>query len=207
MNPTKYYCFVSSLVTYVLLFSMCVIGDAEAVESDVKMTGDGKGGFVLDEFVVRRQANIENVNLEQDGSFTLLSTSPSVVYSALNSGNGAAVNFEIGFARHSTVMTADGQQNMDDIARALTLIGAETAFKLVIHRFGNQDPSGRKKLTQSRANAIANKLRNTYRINSDLSIGYESGGSKIKPAANSSGRAESLVLTVVNLGEIDLSKL
>ena len=201
MNPTKYYSFAGLLAVHILLFSMSASGVAEAVEPDVKLLDDGNGGFVLDELVVRRQANIENVNLEQDGSFSLLSSSPAVVYSALNSGTGAAVNFEISFARHSIVMTADGQKNMEDIARALTLIGSQTAFKLVIHRFGNQDPSGRKKLTQSRANVIANRLRNNYRINSDLSIGYESKPKLIKSDVGSPVAMDLLGLTVVNLGK------
>jgi hypothetical protein len=201
MNPTKYYSFTGSLAAHALLLIMFIDTNASAVEAAPQMTEDGNGGYVLNELVIRRQAKVENVNLENDGSFSLLSSSPSVVYSALNSGSGAAVNFELSFARHSTVMTADGQQNMDIIARALKLIGSESAFKLEIHRFGNQDPSGRKKLTQSRANAIVSKFRNAYRITSEITVDYEAKSIVASSKEAESKTVDRLGVTVVNLGE------
>lgn len=196
MNPTKYFFSVMTLI-----FLTTTQGQVDAQSSLNKMVEDGNGGFVLDELVVRRQADVDEVALEDDGSFSLLSSEPSILFSALDSGAGAAVNFELSFARHSIVMTADGQQTLDSIARALTLIGKGSAFQLIVHRYGNQDPKGRKKLTQSRANEVLNKLKSTYGIRSLLSLEYTAKSVQSYIQKSNSNRVEVLGFTVVNMGE------
>lgn len=200
MNPTKYFARSILMAAMILLAPDCLFAREAIEEPSQAMTQDGRGGFILEELVVRRQANVKNVKLEQDGSFTLLTTSPSDIYSALNSGVGAAVNFELNFARHSTVLTADGQQAMETIARAVALIGPQTSFKLLVHRYGNQDPIGRKKLTQSRARAMVNSLNNNHRINSELLIDFEPRAALSNARKTTSTGVDSLSVTVVNLG-------
>lgn len=203
MNPTKYIFSVMTLISLATIQSQVEAreGDAESQKPLNQMVTDGKGGFVLDELVVRRQANVDDVLLEDDGSFSLLSSDPSVLFSALNSGAGAAVNFELSFARHSIVMTADGQQTLDGIARALTLIGKSSAFQLIVHRYGNQDPKGRKKLTESRANEVLGRLKGAYGISSLLALEYTAKSAPSNTQRKESNAIEVLGFTVVNMGE------
>lgn len=200
MNPTNYSFNAILMAVLMLLASPCLFANEEGNAPSVAMTKDGRGGYILDELVVQRKADVKNVRLEPDGSFTLLSSSPTDVYSALNSGVGVAVNFQLSFARHSIVLTADGEQTMATIARALTLIGQRSAFKLLVHRNGNQDPKGRKKLTQSRSTAIVNKLINNFRINSTLLVGFESNSTLTVSQNGTPVGVDSLNITVVNLG-------
>lgn len=182
-----------------LALSPCIVVASED-PTTIKMVEDGQGGFVLDELIVRRQVEVDNVRLEADGSFSLLTTSPTDIYKALNSGNGAAVNFELSFAKHSIVMTADGLQSLESIARAIKLIGSSASFKLIVHRFGNQDPKGRKGLTKSRAKNIRNKLKYAYGLKNELKIDFQARPSLSKNASLDSNNTQFLGITVVNMG-------
>ena len=167
------------------------------------MVDDGQGGYILEDFIVRRSRGISGVVIEQDGSYSLVDFKPSVLFSALNSGSGAAVNFQLSFARHSVVLTADGHQELEDIARGIRLIGKETSFKLSIHRYANQDPSGRKSLTENRANVVMNTIKISHGIVSEISLDYISPPNIQKNKSQATGKLDYLGVTIVNEGSTD----
>ena len=157
---------------------------------------DGLGGYVIEDLVVVRRAGVDDVTLEKDGSFSLLSDDSSTVFSALNSGSGAAVNFDVAFAKHSVVMTADGQLTLETIARALRLIGAEQPFTILIKHNPKLDPSGRRGLTEGRAAAIIQNLTQRHGVQSAVAVKFGGRSSGLRDV----GRSQLLQVTVINSG-------
>lgn len=159
------------------------------------LISDGSGGYVLEDLVVLRQGRVEDVKLEKDGTFSLLSDDALTVLSALNSGPGAALNLEVAFAKHSIVMTADGQQTIETIARAFRLIGSDSPFILTVRHDPNLDPSGRRGLTKGRAESIVRELAGRQRIKNKISIKYAGGDGLVEE-----GRSQLLAVTIINAG-------
>ncbi len=176
--------------------SLPKISFADDNVSPPTLTPDGKGGFVLDDLVVIRRAGVDDVTLEKDGTFSLLTDDSSTVFSALNSGSGAAVNFDVAFAKNSIVMTADGQLILETIARALRLIGTEQPFGLIVKHSSKSGPAGRRSLTKGRADAVVRELTQRHGIKSELSVSFTNQGLAVKDV----GMSQLLQFTIVNLG-------
>ena len=195
MNPIK--CFKLSVVFVTALSaSIGLQSSCRAQEyTPPPLISDGGDGYVIEDLIVLRDSLVEGVKLEADGTYTLLNDDSSTVFSALNSGSGAALNIEVAFARHSVIMTADGQQMIEAIARAIRLIGAEHPFILTIRHDPKLDPSGRRGLTKGRANSIVQELSGRQRIKNAISIKY-AGGSGV----TDEGQSQLLAVTIVNAG-------
>jgi len=157
---------------------------------------DGGGGYVLEDLVVLRRTSVGDVALENDGSFSLLRDDSSTIFSALNSGPGAAVNFDVSFAKHSIVLTADGQLTLETVARAIRLIGEQQPYTLLIKHNPKFDPSGRRGLTQSRANAILSELNKQQELSNRVSVIFGRDSSGLQEV----GKSQLLQVTIMNAG-------
>ena len=177
-----------------LLLAMSSLSVA-AEDAPPPLISDGEGGFVLEDLVVVRDKVVDGVRLERNGTFSLLKEDPSVVFSALSSGPGAALNLDVAFAKHSVVMTADGQQTIETIARALRLIGSEYPFTISIRHDPKLDPSGRRGLTKGRAQKILQELSGRQGLKNKLMIKYSSG-----TGLSQDGTSRLLPITIINIG-------
>lgn len=114
----------------------------------------------------RLALDISKVQVESDGSYSPKTERTIDVLSALNSSVGAAVNFEIQFAKNSSVLTADGRQTLGLIADAISYLDSAVRIDLEIPKHPSKDRS----FTQARGSELVRLLRSRYGVKNPVKL-------------------------------------
>jgi len=179
-------------------------GQSKELDEEDSVAGmtEVDGVYVLEDLVVSRKTDLSGVRYESDDTLTVTSSSLFTIFEALNSGLGAAVNFKVSFARNSTVMNADGQYELDKMAKALTYMAKGSSFELLVHKGSSQSASShRKDLEESRVSEILSTLRRRYKLDHDFSVSYENVQNRSSAKELKDKTSQTLTMTIVNLGQ------
>lgn len=182
------------------------VASEQAKESDAEDslagTTEVDGVYVLEDLVVSRKTDLSGVRYESDDTLTVTSSSLFTIFQALNSGLGAAVNFKVSFAKNSTVMNADGQHELDKMAKALKYMEEGSNFELLVHKGSSQSPSShRKDLEESRVSEIISTLRRRYKLDHEFLVSYKNVQNRSSTKELKDKTSQTLIMTIINLGQ------
>lgn len=150
--------FFRDLLIFVLFISVCL--PAIASSNDNRL--------VLDDMVIVAKRLDENISREQNGSISLREYSVLKIAKAFKENQGIEINFDIGFANNSTVLTADGRQVVDVLALVMDFVGEEYQFEIRGHTDESRHNDSKKKLSENRARVVANQLQVKHDIANHL---------------------------------------
>lgn len=195
-----------ALVLLIIPYSYAFAAEQTAVDGarGPKIIAGDDGVHVLEDLVVERKANLDGVKYESDDTLSVEDSDLYTVFKAINSGLGAAVNFDVFFAYDSVVMNADGQHELEKMGSALSYMQEGSSFELLVHKVASQSSSSRRKeLDESRVHEVLSKLRRRYKVNHEISIRYTNSQKRPSAVTKESKRPpQRLSLTLVNLGNI-----
>lgn len=147
-------------------------------------TGDTE--LVLDDMIVYGAANSDTID------------EPTKLYSiwrSLETGEGVGVNFDFSFAKNSSVLTAEGNQLLGLVAKAIGYIGDEILFEIQTHN------DTREKLSRDRVDAIVAELNSRYSLKNNFVVSDYSGAAFFSRRTQSSkNRSDIWRVTIVNKG-------
>ena len=188
------------LTALALFFNQSFASEEAADEPDLAWQGDGT--YVLEDMVVVGRTNIKGVEYEPDGTMSIVSTSLFTIFEALDSSSGAAVNFHVSFAKNSTVMNADGQHQLDQMAKALKYMSDDTQFELLVYKGSSQSPESRRRdLEENRVKEIMSKLRLRYQLKNEISVNFQPSNKRLTAKQAKNQNYQTLAMTIINLGE------
>lgn len=154
---------------------------------------------VLEDLIVSRKTDLGDVVYEDDGSVSLLTNSEFQAFKALDSGPGAAINFNVSFAHNSATMTADGNRVLEVMANAIKYLGASVSLEILVHETGEAHNSGRASLTKRRAVELVGLLKRRYKIENPIELSYSQSFRSLE-APVSRKAPQILPVTLVNNG-------
>jgi len=177
--------------------------DKEDLEgkNESALTAKADGSYALDDMVVS-VSRLKGVTYESDGTLTVTSSNLYTIFKALDSELGAGVNFNVSFASNSTVMNADGQHQLDKLAKALKYMDEGSNFELLVYKGSSlPDSSYRNGLEESRVQEILSKLRRRYKLKHSISVRYIESKKRLKASESKKKASQALAMTIVNLGQ------
>jgi len=191
---------LTALVLFLCLDQLFAAEGEQADQPSLDLQDNGT--YVLEDMVVVGRTNIQGVQYESDGTMSIINTSLFTIFEALDSSSGAAVNFDVSFARNSTVMNADGQHQLDQMAKALKYMSDETRFELLVHKGSSQSPGSRRRnLEESRVQEILSKFRLRYQLKNEISVNFQPSNKRPTGKQAKEQNYQTLAMTIINLGE------
>lgn len=145
----------------------CLSGAAYADDQShiVSNTGDR---LVLEDMVIVAKQPDRNVTKEANGSISLEQYNVLAIAKALEENPGVEINFDIGFANNSKVLTADGRYMVDILASVIRFLGDEYQLEIHGHVESKGSNNSKKILSESRARTVSNQLLVNYGIQNHL---------------------------------------
>lgn len=142
--------------------------------------------------------DLSTVTVEIDGSYTPRSENIIDVLTALDSGVGAAVNFNMAFSHNTYVLTADGRQTLEVIARAIRYLDSSVSIDIEIPAKDENDRS----LTTRRGKELVRILGSNYGLKNQIRFYISTEDALASSMPNKEFRKGTDIkrVTVLNLG-------
>ena len=144
--------------------------------------------------------NDRNIIRQANGSIMLDRYDVVTITKAFKKNPNVAINFDVGFARNSTVLTADGRSVVDILARVMFHIGKDYQFHLTGYADINGSRDFKKRLSKNRAQIMTILLKNNHGVPNELTFSGSTGAQVISSNGIVSGPSSDNYITITNKG-------
>jgi len=167
--------------------------DSDPKEGSDIAVADAKVAFDTNQKIIR----------QSNGSISLENYDVVSITKAFQKNPNVEINFDVRFARNSTVLTADGRNMVDTLARVMFHIGKGYQFQIT----GYPDTAGsrdfKKRLSENRAHGMAILLRNNHGVPNAIKFLGSISTRFITENGTTSGKAVNASITISNKGLIE----
>jgi len=161
---------------------------------------DHKPVLVLEDLVVSMNRDEVKTIKEPNGSITIQHYSVPHIADVLRDNPHIPINFDIKFAKNSSVITADGKDNLSKLASVIQLIGSRNTFEIQGHTNNLGNSNSKIKLSTKRAETIAILLKNTHAIENHLDFLGMADKSPITSNSTNDGQKTNERISIINRG-------
>ena len=156
--------------------------------------------LVLEDLEISVNRDDVNIVKEPNGSITIQHYSVPHIADVLRDNPHVPVNFDIKFAKNSSVITADGKDNLSKLAAVIQLIGDKNIFEIQGHTSNLGNSNSKLKLSTKRAEAITILLKNSHAIENRLDFLGMADKSPITTNSTNDGQAITERISIINRG-------
>ncbi len=179
-------------------FACAKANDISVPTSNIATVSHAGGNMYVSEPKPRFTLDRAKIVVEADGSFSPKTTSVIDAIGALESGVGAAVNFELVFAKNSNVLTAEGEQTLSVIANSMRYLDSNVRVDVEMPSHAEHGES----FTERRGAELLRLLRSRYGVKNPIKffVVPSGTGKNFHSIQNNPKGTELDRMTILNMG-------
>jgi len=174
-------------------------------DGDVKMGGlstDSEGNVSLGDISVSADGSVSlpGLRVESNGSVSMGSSFDADTLSDSIDDEGDSANLIVLFKTGSAKLTRKGQNQVEEIADAISYLGSDVAIEIQGHTDSVGSDSDNLDLSMARAEAVVAELRNEHDLDTPLRATGKGEAEPVASNDDATGRQLNRRVTLINLG-------